>query len=131
MITKYIQIGIVLIAFGGGVLFDAKVLRPKINLTCPPAPACKCPEQKPCNGIDFDKIKSKNITIQNEQHLTVSGDSVMIESIRKMINEEVDKSFKRNIKGKFLQSSDFNLQETTDTTKTLLVSADKNKLIKG
>ena len=61
-----------------------------VQLVCNPAP-CNCPEQKPCQGIDFDKIKSKYITIQNEQHLTIKGDSLVEQKIREVIVAELSK----------------------------------------
>jgi hypothetical protein len=84
MFSKYtLVIGLVLgvVIGGGGTLGIAKLIKPVVKVQCPPAPDCNCPEQKPCQGIDFDKIKSKYITIQNEQHLTVSGDSLFAKKI--------------------------------------------------
>jgi hypothetical protein len=57
-------------------------------------PDCICPKQEPCNGIDFEKIKSKNLTIQNQQYLTIDGDSTLKESIRLMFVEEFEKRYK-------------------------------------
>jgi hypothetical protein len=79
MLSKYLIIiaCAVGIAIGsGGTLFISKAVKPVVKLSCP-----ECPEQKPCNGIDFDKIKSRALTIQNHQHLTVSGDSLMVEKL--------------------------------------------------
>lgn len=61
-----------------------------ITLTCNPAP-CNCPEQKPCNGIDFDKIKSKAITIENTQYITARGDSLLEDRLAAMIRQELNK----------------------------------------
>jgi hypothetical protein len=44
---------------------------------------------QPCNGIDYDKIKSKNLTIENTQVLTVNGDSTLLETFRKIVKEEM------------------------------------------
>lgn len=84
MITKYLIPLIAILAFAGGAFFDAKVLTKKCpdcnpKISCPPQE--KCP---PCNGIDFDKIKSRQLTIQNQQYITVSGDSLFVE---KMVSE--------------------------------------------
>jgi hypothetical protein len=57
---------------------NAMTIVTKMDKQCPD---CNCPEQKPCNGIDFDKIKSRNITIENRQYLTVSGDSTLLKRI--------------------------------------------------
>lgn len=56
-----------------GTLKVTKAIKPIVKVECP-----SCPEQKPCNGIDYDKIKSKNLTIQNTQYLTVDGDSTAL-----------------------------------------------------
>lgn len=91
MITKYLIPIIAVIAFGGGSFFGAKVLDKKCpdckpTFSCPPVE--KCP---PCNGIDFEKIKSKALTIQNKQYLTVNGDSAIDVTLRKIIQEEMAK----------------------------------------
>jgi hypothetical protein len=82
MLTKYLMPLVAIASFAGGSFFGVKVLDKKCpDLKCPEVnipPAKECP---PCNGIDFDKIKSKYITIQNEQHLTVSGDSLFAKKI--------------------------------------------------
>jgi hypothetical protein len=62
-----------------GTLTIAKMIKPTVEV--PPCPACNCPGQKPCQGIDFDKLKSKYLTIQNQQYLTVSGDSTLLKRI--------------------------------------------------
>ena len=92
MITKYIIAIIAVLAFGGGSFFGAKVLTKKCpdcnpKISCPPPE--KCP---PCNGIDFDKIKSKALTIQNHQYLTVNADSSFDVTIRKVIQEEISRA---------------------------------------
>lgn len=91
MLTKYLMPLIAVIAFAGGSYFGAKVLTKK----CPDcSPVFKCPElpeQKPCNGIDFDKIKSRNITIENRQYLTIDGDSVLVDNIIKGVRAEMEK----------------------------------------
>jgi hypothetical protein len=69
-----------------GTLTIAKMIKPKIEV--PPCPACNCPEQKPCNGIDFDKIKSRNLAVHVDQHLTLNGDSTLL----KRFIEELQKS---------------------------------------
>jgi hypothetical protein len=73
-----------------GTFLMIKKYEKPIELTCNPAP-CNCPEQKPCNGIDFDKIKSKAITIQNTQYLTVNGDTVLVEVYIKALQKELSK----------------------------------------
>lgn len=95
MINKYLLIiaAVVGIAVGSGsTLLITKAVKPVIKLTCPKSPDCNCPEQKPCNGIDFDKIKSRALTIQNHQHLTVDGDSTFSVTIRTIIQEEIAKT---------------------------------------
>ena len=90
MVTKtliFIVIGIV--TGSTGTLAIAKLIKPNIKVECPSCPDMICPEQKPCNGIDFDKIKSKNITIQNDQHLTVTGDSLLVDRIVNEIKMEM------------------------------------------
>ena len=67
-----------------------KLTKPEINLACPPAPACICPDPKPCNGIDFDKIKSRAITIQNTQYLTISGDSTMFQRFDELLTKRLE-----------------------------------------
>jgi hypothetical protein len=87
-----------LVALIVGVLIGAasmpiileKVKKP-VEFKCPEPAACICPEQKPCNGIDFDKIKSKALTIHNTQHLTVSGDSLIEQKIKEVIAAEFGK----------------------------------------
>jgi hypothetical protein len=59
-------------------------------------PDCKCPEVKPCPPqIDFDKIKSKNVTIQAQTvtNYIVEGDSSFREHLKqdiRAINSELD-----------------------------------------
>jgi hypothetical protein len=73
-----------------GTIFITKAVQPKIVTEKVQAPQCP-----PCNGIDYDKIKSKNLTIQNTQYLTVSGDSALKENLeasyRKILQEELSK----------------------------------------
>jgi hypothetical protein len=91
MLTKYFMPLIAIVAFGGGSWFGSKVLDKKCpDLKCPQPAACICPEQKPCQGIDFDKIKSRNITIENQQYLTIEGDSLVYEKIRKAVKDELN-----------------------------------------
>lgn len=73
----------------GGTLYLNKMMKPEIKLECKPAP-CNCPEQKPCQGIDFDKIKSKYITIENQQYLTIKGDTLLVKNIREALREELN-----------------------------------------
>ena len=81
---------LVCIAVGSaGTLYITKAVKPEIVVRCPDAPACNCPEQKPCNGIDFDKIKSRHLTIQNEQFLTIDGDSLVMDNIREALRLEL------------------------------------------
>lgn len=56
----------------------------------------KCPELKPCDcppQIDFDKIKSKNVTIQAKTvtNYVLNQDSTFREELLKAISEELDK----------------------------------------
>lgn len=79
-------------AFIGGLTFQSKVLTKRCpDLVCPQQAACVCPEPKPCQGIDFDKIKSKNITIQNEQYLTIEGDSLLVKRIGQEVRAELER----------------------------------------
>jgi hypothetical protein len=75
---------------GAATLGITKAVKPEIKLECPQQ-VCECPEQKPCNGIDFDKIKSKAITIQNTQYLTVNGDTVLVQVYIKALQAELAK----------------------------------------
>jgi hypothetical protein len=94
MITKYLLpiVAVISMALGSaGTVFLTKAVRPRVEVSCPPAPDCNCPEQKPCNGIDFDKIKSRAITIQNTQYLTVNGDTVLVQVYIKALQAELAK----------------------------------------
>lgn len=51
---------------------------------------CKCPTPKPCGNIDFDKMKSRAITIQNHQHITYGGDSLLLPRIREVVKEVIE-----------------------------------------
>jgi hypothetical protein len=75
---------------GAATLGITKAVKPEVKVSCPKCPDLKCPEEKPCNGIDFDKIKSRNVTIENTQHITTSGDSLLIPKIRKVVREEME-----------------------------------------
>lgn len=55
-------------------------------------PDCVCPTPKPCGNIDFDKMKSRAITIQNHQHITYGGDSLLLPNIRRVFKEELDEA---------------------------------------
>lgn len=91
MIKNYITIIIAIASFIGGAIVDAKLLGKKCpDLKCPQPAACICPEQKPCQGIDFDKIKSKSITIDNKQYLTIKGDSMLVDKIREVVKSELE-----------------------------------------
>lgn len=93
MLSKYLLPLIAIIGIGvgsAGTLVIAKKVKPEIKLECNP-PDCICPEQKPCNGIDFDKIKSRAITIQNTQYLTVNGDTVLVDIYIKALQRELAK----------------------------------------
>jgi hypothetical protein len=93
MLKNYFNI--ILISAGvaigtAGTIFIVKAVQPKVVTEKVMAPQCP-----PCNGIDYDKIKSKNLTIQNTQYLTVSGDSALKENLeascRKILQEELSK----------------------------------------
>lgn len=87
--TKYLTLIAVAvgIAIGAaGSLTIAKAVKPEIKVVTEKVIAPQCP---PCNGIDFDKIKSKALTIQNKQYLTVNGDSTLESKIRSIIREEM------------------------------------------
>jgi len=92
MLTKYLIIIAAVAGIGigsGGTLLITKAVKPEVKVECPACPDCNCPEQKPCNGIDFDKIKSKHITIQNEQHLTITGDSLLVKKVQEALRKEL------------------------------------------
>jgi hypothetical protein len=94
MLTKYLIIIVAVAGLGigsAGTLWIAKAVKPTVKVSCPKAPDCDCPELKPWNGIDFDKIKSKYITIQNEQHLTIKGDSLLVKEISEAVKAELMK----------------------------------------
>lgn len=74
-----------LIGFGAGMITFKKLEKP-VTYDCPD---CVCPEQLPCNGIDFDKIKSKYITIKNTQYLTLKGDSILVDRLVEEIRKEL------------------------------------------
>jgi hypothetical protein len=59
--------------------------QPKIEI--PKCPDCRC---EPCNGIDFDKIKGKYITLNNTQKVEMNGDSLIIEQIRQVLHQELE-----------------------------------------
>lgn len=72
-------------AFSAGMITNQKLAKPPVV----EIPDCICPEQKPCNGIDFDKIKSRQLTIQNQQYLTVSGDSLFTKTLVDQLRKEL------------------------------------------
>lgn len=86
MRTTLIVALVAFIAGGTTILGVTKAVKPVIKLECP---RTVCPEQKPCNGIDFDKIKSKAVTIQNTQYLTVNGDTVLVEAYINALRKEL------------------------------------------
>lgn len=89
MLTKYLIPLVAIIGFGGGSFFGAKVLKDKCP-DCKPKLECpSCPEPLPCNGIDFEKIKGKYITLENHQHLTMSGDSLIVEKLTQAFRKEL------------------------------------------
>lgn len=71
----------------GGMAVNQKLQKPAAPCKCP---SLTCPDPKPCQGIDFDKIKAKGLTIQNTQYLTVKGDSVTADMVRKALREELE-----------------------------------------
>jgi hypothetical protein len=90
--NKYLLIIAVVVAAGLGsaaTLYITKAVKPQIVVKTEKVVAPQCP---PCNGIDFEKIKSKNITIENQQYLTIQGDSTLKEVIRQIISEEFKKA---------------------------------------
>jgi hypothetical protein len=89
MIGKYgTIIGIVIgaAAGSGATLYISKAVKPNVIVKTEKVVAPQCP---PCQGIDFDKIKSKYITIENQQYLTIQGDSTLKEAIRQIIKDEL------------------------------------------
>lgn len=119
--SKYLLPIAIALSFAAGAIFDAKVLKQKINLKCPECPSLSCPEQKPCNGIDFDKIKSKGITIHNTQHLTVDGSAEFEKALIKKIDSLLNARAVYRVKGKGISSRSRyeTLEDVTDTTKVL------------
>lgn len=63
-------------------------------ITVNPTPCnCDCPEIKPANGIDFDKIKNvRGLTIQNHQYYVMGADTVsresLVDAFRKVATEQ-------------------------------------------
>lgn len=81
MLNKYLFpiVAIVGMAVGSaGTVWLTKAVKPIVHLKCPNIPDCNCPKPDPCNGIDFDKIKSRNLTIENKQYITANGDSLVL-----------------------------------------------------
>lgn len=84
--------------FVGGMLFQGKVLKPKVNVECPSpivniprCPDCNCP---PALGTEIDKIKNTRGTVHLHLHqtYTVAGDSTALKNmIDKSINQAFDK----------------------------------------
>lgn len=86
MITKYLIFVAVGVAIGiGSTLGITKAVKPQMNLVCNPAPCeCNCP---PTLGSEFDKIKSKYVTLNLNQtyKTTMNGDSLFIATLVKEI----------------------------------------------
>lgn len=76
-------------AFAGGMITSQKLQKPPVVVD-KKCPDCTCPKQEPCNGIDFDKIKSRNVTIENKQFLTINGDTLLIEKIKDALHSELE-----------------------------------------
>lgn len=88
ILSKFgIPVLFLLLGFIGGMITFKKLDKP-VSYNCPD---CICPEQLPCNGIDFDKIKSKYITIKNSQYLTVKGDSILVDRIVDDVKKELER----------------------------------------
>lgn len=75
---------------GGSAVAIIKATKPTIEVINKEV-KLSCPEVKPCNGIDYDKIKSRNLTIENTQYLTVNGDSVLTSAIIEGLRAELAK----------------------------------------
>jgi hypothetical protein len=72
-------------AFTGGMITSQRLQKaPVVKI-----PDCICPKPDPCNGIDFEKIKSKHLTIENKQYLSINGDSLLVDKIVKEIRLEL------------------------------------------
>lgn len=81
-----LPIVIAIAAFTGGMITNQKLQKPVVipEYKCP---SCHC---EPCNGIDFDKIKGKYITLHNVQNVQMQGDSLIIDKIQKALREELE-----------------------------------------
>lgn len=66
-----------------------KFTQPKIEVKTEQVVAPQCPTCPPCNGIDYDKIKAKVFSPTIHQHLTINGDTTMLEAFRKIVKEEM------------------------------------------
>lgn len=83
-LTKPAASGVATFILGASVAVGVvRLTQPTIEIN----PTPSCPEQKPCQGIELDKVKGRNVTIEVQQYLTTSGDS----TIRSIIREELTK----------------------------------------
>jgi hypothetical protein len=90
ILSKFgLPIVIAIASFAGGMITSQKLQKAPIvqDKKCPD---CICPKQEPCNGIDFDKIKSRNVTIENKQYLTINGDTLLIDKIKDALHSELE-----------------------------------------
>ncbi|WKZ60806.1 MAG: hypothetical protein QY309_04830 [Cyclobacteriaceae bacterium] len=88
-------------SFFGGMVFQAKVLKPNIVVDSKPVvniprcPDCNCP---PAIGTELDKIKNTRgtVNLHLHQNYTVAGDST---ALRTIVEETINNAFdKRKIK---------------------------------
>jgi len=76
---------------GGAAVGVIRATKPTIEVVNKEV-VLKCPEVKPCNGIDYDKIKNvRGLTINNSQYLTVDGDSVLTSAIIAGLRAELER----------------------------------------
>jgi hypothetical protein len=72
--------------FSGGMITSKKLEKPVV-IPEHKCPACNC---EPCNGIDFDKIKGKYITLNNTQKVEMNGDSLIVKRIQEALRQELE-----------------------------------------
>lgn len=66
-------------------------IQDQVKIEIPKCPDCNCPEPKPSNGIDFEKIKGKGIKIENHQHFEMSA-NISDSLFRAVLREELLKT---------------------------------------
>lgn len=82
---KLLPFGLAFLIGAGATVGIVQATRPVIKTEVADKTPCNCtcPEIKPCNAIDFDKIKNVKggFTIQNHQYYVVNSDTFSLEAI--------------------------------------------------